>query len=427
MKRIAKSWLVIASASFFLLASCSKLDFLKNETDELPNDVIIQWNLVALQAEGGTGYGHPLISARVDAMMHIAMHDALNAIRPAYEQYAYKSHGKYHADPYSAAASAAYTVLLGSFPETKSMLDSALEVSLSTIPGGPLKEQGIALGMKSGNAILELRAGDGAFDNPVVYIEPSTVPGVYNVVPPFDFLFAPHWKTMKLFSLQTHDQFRSIPPPALTSERYTKDFIEVKEMGSVNSTTRTADQSAYAKWWYEYVEIGWNRVARIMSRDHQAGLYKTARLFALMNMAITDSYIAGWDSKNHYNFWRPYTAIHGAATDGNDQTVEDLTWESVEPTPPVQDYPSTHSSGANAAATVLAHFFGDHTGFSMTSSTGVPASSVRSFQSLKQAADENADSRVVAGIHFRFSTEAGQKMGNQIGNWTLKNHLRRIK
>ena len=132
-------------------------------------------------------------------MVHIAMHDALNAIRPHYEQYAYKTYGKSDADPYSAAASAAYTVLLGSFPETKSMLDSALEASLSTIPDGPMKESGIALGIESGNAILDLRAGDGAFDNPVVFITPSTVPGVYNVVPPFDFLFAPHWKTMTFF------------------------------------------------------------------------------------------------------------------------------------------------------------------------------------------------------------------------------------
>lgn len=427
MKGVTKTWLISASLSSILLTSCSKLDFHKNEGDTLPNDIIIQWNLVVLQAEGGPTYGHPLISSRVDAMVHIAMHDALNAIRPHYEQYAYKTQGKSEADPFSAAASAAYTVLLGSFPETKSMLDSALEASLSTIPDGPMKELGIALGIKSGDAILALRAGDGAFDNPIVFITPSTVPGVFNVVPPFDFLFAPHWKTMKLFSLQTHDQFRSTPPPALTSEKYTKDFNEVKEVGKLNSTTRTADQSAYAKWWFEYVELGWNRVARIKSRDHQPGLYKTARLFALMNIAIIDSYIAGWDSKNYYNFWRPYTAIRAASTDGNDQTIADMTWESAEPTPPVQDYPSTHSTGANAAATVLAHFFGNHTGFAMTSTTGVPANSVRSFSSFKQAANENADSRVMAGIHFRFATVAGQKMGDQIGNWTLKNHLKPLK
>jgi hypothetical protein len=146
-----------------------------------------------------------------------------------------------------------------------------------------------------------------------------------------------------------------------------------------------------------------------------------------MNMAVADGYIAGWDSKNFYNFWRPYTAIRAAATDGNNATEPDLNWLSAEPTPPVQDYPSTHSTGANAAATVLTYIYGKHTGFSMTSSTGVPSTSVRTFRSFLEAADENADSRVMAGIHFRFATEAGQKQGNEIGKWTVKNHLQPLR
>lgn len=427
MKRIIKTFLVLVTVFSVFLMSCSKLDFFKHDDDTLPNDIVLQWNLVALLAEGGTSYPNPLLSSRADAMMHIAIHDALNAVNPRYEQYTYKTHGKSHADAVSAVASAGYTVLLALFPESKSRLDSALEASLSTIPDGMPKDQGIEIGMKAGNAILALRAGDGAYENPIVFITPSTVPGVYNVTPPNDFLFAPQWKTMKLFSLETHAQFRSMPPPALTSDLYTKDFNEIKEVGKLNSTTRTADQSAYAKWWYEFVELGWNRVARIKSRDHQPGLYTTARLFALLNMAIMDSYIAGADSKNYYNFWRPYTAIRAAATDGNPSTIPDPTWESAEPTPPVQDYPSTHSIGANSAATVLAYFFGDHTGFTMASSTGVPASSIRSFKNFKEAANESADSRVMAGIHFRFACVAGQKMGDEIGNWTFKNHLKPLK
>ena len=425
MKRITKTWLILGSLSLLFFQSCWKPDLPVHDNDDLPNNIIIQWNLVALQAEGGVTYGNPLISSRVDAMVHIAMHDALNAITPHYEQYIYKTHGRCLADPNAAAATAAYTVLLGSFPETKSMLDSALAASLATIPSGFLKEQGMALGVESGKAMLALRAGDGAFDNPVTLIPVSTVPGVYNVVPPFDFLFASFWKTMKLFSLQRHDQFRSVPPPALNSDWYANDFNEVKNDGKLNSTTRTADETAYASWWYEFVELGWNRVARIKCTDLKTGLYKTARLFALLNMAMTDSYTAGWDSKNYYNFWRPYTAIRAAATDGNNATEPDLSWESYMPTPPVQDYPSTHSTGANAAATVLTYFFGNNTGFSMTSSSGVPPSTVRSFSNFLKAADENADSRVMAGIHFRFACQAGQKMGNEIGAWTVDHHLKK--
>jgi hypothetical protein len=424
MKSITKSLVVTGLFFSFITLSCSKIDFPNHKLDTLSNKIIIEWNLITLQAEGGPTYGNPLVSSRINAMVHIAMHDALNAIIPLYEQYAYKTQGCISASPFSAAASAAYTVLKGSFPESVSMLDSALAASLSTIPDGVLKEKGIALGIEAGNAILALRAGDGAFENPVASIPVSSVPGVYNVVPPANFLFAPFWKTMQLFSLQRHDQFRSAPHPAINSPAYTHAFNEVKEVGKINSTTRTADQSAYAKWWYEFSEIGWNRVARIEATDHKPGLFATARLFALLNMALADSYTAGWDSKFYYNFWRPYTAIRAAATDGNNETQADVNWEPAEPTPPVQDYPSTHSTLGNAGATVLAHFFGNHTGFTMTSSTAVPAGSLRSFKSFKQAADENADSRVMAGIHFRFACNAGQRLGDKVGNWTLKNHLK---
>ena len=417
--------LAIAGIFFsMVVVSCTKGDHPGQLVDDLPNKIIIDWNLVTLQVEGGPTYQHALLSSRVNAMVHIAMHDALNSINPVYEQYAYKTTtARANTNPFAAVASAAYAVLKASFPESISILDSALTASLSPIPDGAQKENGIALGAAAGDAILALRAGDGAFENPVVTIPVSTVPGVYNVVPPFTFVFAPFWKTMQTFSLNSYDQFRSSPPPALNSPAYTHDFNEVKDVGSINSSTRTADQSAYAKWWYELSEIGWNRVARLTATVRSQGLFATARLFALLNMAMTDSYTAGWDSKFFYNFWRPYTAIRAAATDGNDNTLEDINWEPAEPTPPVPDYPSTHSTLGNAAATVLTHFFGNHTGFAMPSTTAVPAGALRRFNSFKEAANENADSRVRAGIHFRFACNAGQKLGDEVGKWTLRNYL----
>ncbi len=423
MKSMIKSLLIAGVFVSIYLVSCVKGDHPDKFVDNLPNKIILDWNEVTLQAEGGPSYQHALLSSRVNAMVHIAMHDAINAIIPAYEQHAYKTHGWTSANPFAAAASAAYTVLKGSFPESISILDSALAASLSTVPDGAQKNKGITLGTEAGNAILALRANDGALENPVVTIPVSTVRGVYNVVPPFTFVFAPHWKTMQTFSLNRYDQFRSSPPPALNSATYTKDFNEVKDVGSLSSTSRTADQSAYAKWWYEFSEIGWNRAARIKATERHPGLFATARLFALLNMALADSYTAGWDSKFFYNSWRPYTAIRAAATDGNDHTAEDILWESAEIAPPIPDYPSTHSALGNAAATILSHFFGNHTGFTMTSTTAVPASTLRSFDSFKEAAIENADSRVRAGIHFRFACNAGLKLGEEVGKWTLRNHL----
>jgi hypothetical protein len=138
---------------------------------------------------------------------------------------------------------------------------------------------------------------------------------------------------------------------------------------------------------------------------------------------MSDAYVAGWDSKFHYDLWRPTTAIRAADRDGNPATDADAAWESEEATPPVQDYPSTHSALGDAAAEVLAHVFGDATVFSFTSTSAAPGSGPRRFGSFRQAADENADSRVQAGLHFRFATRAGQALGRQIGAWVVATAL----
>jgi hypothetical protein len=435
MNQNIQKWMIFSMLIAVITLSCSKSDTkinnagelsnarLKSQFDDvLSNQVILDWNLAALDAEGGVTYGNPLVSSRTDAMMHIAMHDALNAIIPLYEQYTYDNEVT-GADPILAAAQAAHTVLVSIHPDAKSMLDNLLAIYLSATPNGTAKQLAIDVGTEAANAILTLRQNDGASQNPVGDIAVSSIPGVYNTVPPFTFVFGEFWKNMEPFSLQSVSQFRSDPPPALTSMEYAKDFNEIKAIGGVTSTTRTEDQSFYAQFWYEFVEIGWNRIARILTTEKEMPLLATARLFALMNMAITDSYTAGWDSKYFYNFWRPYTAIHAADVDGNDRTTADDTWVSFLPTPPVPDYPSTHSTGGNAAATVIALLTKGNTSFTMTSSTAVPAGSTRSLNNVKLAADENAHSRVIAGIHFGFACEAGQEMGDQIGKWTVKNHL----
>jgi hypothetical protein len=387
------------------------------------NQVILDWNLMALQAMGGPTYVHSNLGARLNAMIHLAMHDALNAIAPVYATYALQSRDE-KADPIAAAASAAHTVLLAAFPDQQTSLDSALTQSLGKVPDGDAETRGVALGKLAGQAIVSLRQHDGATENPFVPIGPSTGPGVYGAVPPFDIIFAPFWKNMQPFSLQSPGQFRPAPRPALESETYAGAFAEVKSIGEKNSRTRTADQTAYAKFWYEYSEIGWNRVTRVAAADKKLDLLSTARLFALVNIALVDSYTAGWDAKFHYNFWRPLTAIRAAETDGNPATAPDAGWEPLMTTPPVQDYPSTHSALGNAAAAVLGALVGDKTRFTLTSTTADPAHPTRSFTSFSQAAAENADSRVVAGIHFRFSCEAGQELGRKVGEWTVANHLR---
>lgn len=413
---------------FVFFASCKE----KNENnfqdvDQYSNQIILDWNLAAYEIMGGAATEHSLLASRVYAMTHLAIHDALNAIVPRYQTYAYHQPHKL-ADPVAAVASAAYEVLLASNPAQKTMLETLLLASLASVPEGPSKTEGIELGKKAAAAILALRQNDGAFDDPIGPIPPFVgQPGAYQAVPPFDFVFAPQWRTMQTFSLVNPQQFRVEPFPALNSQAYTDAFNEVKQIGKKDSQQRNSEQTAIAKFWYEFSEIGWNRVTRTAVADRKLGLLASARLFALVNIALTDAYTAGWDSKFHYNFWRPFTAIRAAENDGNPNTIADLQWESSEINPPIHDYPSTHSALGRAAATVLTGILGDAVPFTMGSNTSSPANTTRTFGSFSQAADENAESRVLAGIHFRFSCNKGQELGQKVGTWTLEHHLLPVK
>jgi hypothetical protein len=210
-------------------------------------------------------------------------------------------------------------------------------------------------------------------------------------------------------------QFRLPGPPALASPEYARDYEEVKQVGGKNSTTRTADQLEIARYWYESSPEGWSRIARVVAAQRGLDPWANARLLALVNAVIADGYIAGADTRYLYNFWRPVTAIRAGDTDGNDNTAADVAWESFFNTPPLPDYPSTHSVAGGAAAAVLARFFGsDKVDFTMTSGRPFPGIT-RSFSSFSQAAQENADSRVYAGIHFRSACQDGIKLGERIG------------
>lgn len=420
MKKLRLLFCLMAAATLGI-TSCNRHDSPKVNKDPYSNQVIIQWNEAIVTAMGGPAYQHSLLASRIGAMMHLAMHDAINAAKPTYKSYAYFGNNE-KADPVVAAAVAAHGVLTGNFPDKKPVFDSLLNVSIQNLEASEAKTLGIELGEAAAAAILQLRAEDGAFQDPIAPVEPSNQAGEYQEVPPFNFIFAPHWKTMKLFGLQSQDQFRSVPPPALNSETYSEAFNEVKNRGQLQSPVRTAAQTEQAQFWYEFSEMGWNRVARKAIVQQKLGLIESARVMALVNMALADSYIAGWDSKFHYNMWRPFTAIRNANLDGNEETTVDLIWEPLMPTPPVQDYPSTHSVLGNAGATVLTQLLGKNIGFSMNSTTGAEGL-VKTFDSYLAAADENADSRVSAGIHFRFACVAGQEMGNKIGDYMVKNHL----
>ena len=387
--------------------------------------MIADWNLAAYDAFVAEEKNqHPFRTLRALTMVHIAQHDALAAIRPIYASHALAETVP-DADPIAAAASAAYEVLVAELPGQQTALQAQLDRSLAAVPQTPAREKGIALGQRAAAAIRQQRQGDGSDVPAVVQMNrEGAEPGLYRPIPPVDFVYAPGWRHLKPFALQNPQQFRAAPPPALDSAAYTADFEEVKRIGKKGGTARTADETFYGKFWYELSEVGWNRIGRVVAAERPMGVQATARLFALLNMALLDAYVAGWDTKLHYDLWRPATAIRAADSDNNQATQPDATWESQEPTPPIHDYISTHSALGSAAAEVLAHVFGNETKFTFASPTAEPAGATRTFRSFSQAADENAESRIKAGLHFRFSCQGGQALGGQVGTWVVSSALR---
>ena len=423
----AAGWLT-ATAMAALAATSQAAQPTKTWCADRCDQIVIDWNQQTHQViKAATGYQDPMAASRILAMVHLAMHDAVNAAQPRYRTYAYHPTkaivGKDGADPAVAAAVAAHGVLLSVFPKQKEMLGAALDATLHDAGIGAAVVEGKRLGAEAAAAMVARRANDGSQADETY--QPGRRPGEYQFVPGFKFVAAPHWRAVTPFTMRAPEQFRVQPPPALASTAYVNDFNEVKATGSkAANARRSADQTQYAAYWYEFSDSGWNRVARAVARDKPQDLWQRARTFALLNAVMADAYIAGWDSKMHYNFWRPVTAIQQADTDGNPATTAAPHWEPMLTTPPVQDHPSTHSALGAAAAVALAHAFGgDRVAFTMASPSALPEAPSRSFKSFSAAARENADSRVRAGLHFRFATTAGLQLGEQIGHQAVRDML----
>jgi hypothetical protein len=305
--------------------------------------------------------------------------------------------------------------------------------ALEDIEEDASKTQGIVIGHAAAAVILALRVADGADTLLVDFAYPQgTEPGAYRSPPGAPFAFSPGWGKVTPFGLHDSAQFRPGPPYAVTSPKYTADFNEVKSLGALNNSTRTPDQTEIARFWLESSPLQWNRIARTTSAAAGLDMWKNARLFALLNMALADGYIGSWETKYHYNYWRPETAIQLAENDGNPDTVPDAAWAPLEPTPPLPDYDSAHSVQGGAGSQVLKRFFGTDTFSFSTCSTTLPAGStcndaapvLRSYSSFSQAAEENGLSRIYVGFHFRKAVKEGIAHGQKIANWAVNHFLR---
>jgi hypothetical protein len=409
---------------------------------------VVQWNETTMKAIVANGQNN-IVSTRTIAMVQVAVHDALNAIDRRYDAYYFEGPGDSGASPDAAVAAAAHTVLVGVIggygtPAQKgatfALVDQAYAASMARVTDGPARNKGVAVGRAAGAAILALRKDDGAFrDAPYTpgmgpgkwQPHPNPVPanppiGNPDLVRGYAPAAVPGWGNVTPFTLLSASQFWLPGPPALASATYARDYNEVKNIGGKVSTTRTEDQTQIARFWFEGPG-NWNTIARTVATTRRLDARDSARVLALMNIAMADAYIAGFKIRYVYDLWRPVTAIREGDNDGNDATVGDPTWDSHQNTPSVSDYPSTQSTFSAAAAVVLASALGgDQASFTVTS--GKPFDGItRSFTSFSQAARESADSRVYAGIHFRSACEDGLGLGRKVGQRTATLYLQPVK
>lgn len=417
-------------------------------------DAVTVWNAnagVAATAACIAPLDDPFHESRTYAMMHVAIHDALNAIDRRSRPYTFDMQAEPGASPDAAVAAAARDVLvplIGQLPlelVPQSCIDAGVAsveadytATLAVIPDDQAKAQGIAVGQAAAAAILALRAADGAVGPFLNFSCPqNTNPGEYQCTPGFPFIAFEAWENVTPFVMNDSSQSRPGPPYALKKKSYTADFNEVKALGGDGITTpsaRTPDQTEIALFWWESSPLKWSRIARAVSVDTGLDLWENARLFGLLNMALADGYIAMAATKNHYNYWRPVTAIQTGDTDGNPDTIGDPKWTPLRPTPPNQDYASGHSIEGGAAAEVLKQFFGtDRISFQdcgvtlpAGSTCSDPSPVLRSYTSFSQAAAENAYSRILIGFHFRKSVEEGTEYGRKLGKRAVNRYLRPV-
>lgn len=349
---------------------------------------------------------------RATTRVGLAMFEALNAIDRRYESYLGLPTGDPIASQDAAAATAAYTVLLGHFPNLKASLDDSLAITLATVTDGAAKDAGKALGEHA--ARLALAAGGVDPAKTQTPYRPIATPGIWVAtdlpsIDPIDSAF-------KAWAVSDFPMLRIAPPP-LSSARWAKDYDEVKRLGGQVSKDRTPHQTLMARY-----RIVPDIAPALRSAADAPGRsqVQNARLFARVYMTIDDGGVAMADAKMHYNSWRPITAIRNGDQDGNDATERDAEWEPLLPTPNFPEHPCGHCIYAGGVATVMAAETGE------TPPTGVRVSSLIAGKSIQQILPswgqwmrEVSDSRIYAGAHFRFANEAGEAMGQAVGRAVL--------
>jgi hypothetical protein len=410
MKPTRKNW-----CCKLLLASAVAAAFVPAPTRA---DVIVDWNAksdeIAAQKQE-----RPLKHSRGTTMLHVAMFEAVNAIEGRYLPYKLTLTTDRTSSKEAAAASAGHDILLALYPDQQSTLDATLATMLAGIADGEPKAKGIELGKKAAAGLIELRAKDG-IDGPETY-RPHTAPGMY--VPTVIPLFSTG-AGVTPWVIKSGSQFRPAPPPALTSETWTADLNEIRELGRIDSTKRTAEQTTIGRFWFVTGPRSYNPIVRQVATSKDMDIVDCARLFALTSMVGADALIAVFDAKYTYNLWRPVTAIRNADQTNNNATPRDASWLPLGDTPMHPEYPCAHCITSAAVSAVLQGVAGNEVGeITMTSPTAPGV--IRKWTRLQDYSDEVSLARIYAGFHYRFSTIVGKEMGKNIGELAVATQMRR--
>ena len=392
-----------------------------NPTAATQQNAAIEWNQALLDITGAPtapGVAPSTVQpTRNFAILALAIDSAVNAIDHTHQP----TTGEPTADPGAsapaAAASAAHDALVALYPAHRADLDTRLTSDLATLPSDNATQQGIIVGQAAARIILDSRAHDGAQTPPPPY-QADPTPGRYQPTPPAS---APPvftgWGKVMPFVLHSGDQFRPAAPPALDSTAYAAALTETQQLGAKTSPSRTADQTQDATFWAGPIQNYWNAIADQVAAGHGTDLDDSAYLLSRLDTTLADATIALYDAKYTFRLWRPITAIRQADTDQNDATTADVNWEPLANTPADPSYPGAHSDLSSAAATVLAHQYGDSNRVTVTSPTlpGV----VRTFSQFSDAATAAGLSRIYAGVHTRIDHEAGRELGIQVADYVL--------
>jgi PAP2 superfamily len=353
---------------------------------------------------------------RVMAMVHVAMFDAVNSIERRYRPYLAQLPAAATTSKEAAAAAAAATVLAAIDAKTARDMRDALAVNLASIPDGPAKSDGIKLGETIAAKVLEARANDG-HDAPDAY-RPRTTPGVYVPTP---ITAASMWPNMKPFAISSSSQFRPGPPISLESKEWAADYNELRDYGGKTGSKRSAQQTETARFWLLTGPAAYHPFARKLALAKEMGVGDSARFMALVAVGLSDAYIAVFDAKYHYNFWRPITSIRNGDTDGNSATDREATWQPIDNTPMHPEFPCAHCIESGALAGVVKAALGAVDIPEIATSSAMAPGVTHRWTNMTVFDDEVSNARIWAGFHYRFSTRVGTDMGHQIGEYVVKN------